>query len=478
MFDLRARITLFALASCVAVMGCPSPKAPEGSGAARGACGKLEDKDCDRVKGMLSAMDSFSNVNQELILDARSTFVPGRGLEKTAGALWKPTTTECARPRNERETRVQDARIDPNAIDFSFIGVAIDEAIVSARAPISQVVTVGAEARVYNVRLLAVAFARDLDPQFFGPSDSVSYRESACSCDRATHFVGAVKYGGMLSYETTVKGVELNAGTVLDVVKAKIFAEDTDVRQVSVGGLTVKGLEEQLAGHGTKKPLEFTVKNPVPIAYAVYPVSDVCKFSMPVPEVAPSAIDFGLVPTDKRGSRFLHVTNRAPFDVVALAQGASYAVPALGSLDVPVEYRPQDGATACQHDTREETIVFSPRDEGTPVMPRQHSVRVELHARSGASSVTRTEKIDSGIARRPDYETTGRDVVCPPGYAVASCMAEHAECSDGKCGPGFVMDARPNGNGCHFGCRGPRAGVVFSEYCRMDGIMQCKLRCE
>ncbi len=471
------------LALLSTVMGCPSAKAPDGNAGARGACGKLDDKDCDRVKGMLSAMDSFSNVNQELILDARSTFVPGRGIEKTAAALWKPTTTECARPRGPRSSddakTVQDAHIDPNAIDFSFIGVAIDEAIVSARAPVSQVVAVGGEAHLYTVRLLAVAFARDLDPQFFGPSDNVTYRESACACDRATHFVGAVKYGGMLSYETTVKGAELSVGSVLDVVKAKIFAEDTDVRQVSVGGLTVKGLEEQMkGGRGSQKPLEFTVKNPVPIAYAVYPVSDVCKFSMPVPEVAPSALDFGLVPNDKRGSRFLHVVNRAPFDVVALAQGASYAVPALGSLDVPVEYKPLDGATACQMDMREETVVFSPRDEATPVTPRQHSVKVELRARTGASSVSRTEKVDSGIARRPDYDATGRDTVCPPGYGVQSCSAEHAECSDGKCGPGFVMDARPNANGCHFACRGPRAGVVFSEYCRFDGVMQCKLRCE
>jgi hypothetical protein len=205
---------LFILFLAATLTACPSAKTPQNvaNGGAPSGCGKLDDNDCAKVRAMLSAMDSFSNAHEELVLDTKDAFVPGR-----------------------------EAKIDPNAIDFSFIGVAIDDAIVDAHAPASRVVPLGGEARLYTVRLLAVAFAHDLDPQ---P-------------------VGAVKYGGMLSYETTVKGAELRVGTVLDVVKAKLLASDSDVRQVTVGGLEVSGLDE-------RRPLDFKVKNPVPIAYAVH----------------------------------------------------------------------------------------------------------------------------------------------------------------------------------------------------------------
>ena len=41
--------------------------------------------------------------------------------------------------------------------------------------------------------LVAVAFVRDLDPQFFGASEEVAFGGEACTCGRATHFVGSVK---------------------------------------------------------------------------------------------------------------------------------------------------------------------------------------------------------------------------------------------------------------------------------------------
>jgi hypothetical protein len=213
------RFFMWTLPVAATLTACPSAKTLENAANRGGGsgCGRLDDEDCAKVRGMLSAMDAFSNVHEELVLDVQNTFVH------------------------------PEAKIDPNAIDFSFIGVAVDEAIVDGHVPASQVVQVGGEARLYTLRLLAVAFAHDLDPQ--------------PSC--------AVRYGGMLSYETTVKGVELRAGTVLDIVTAKLFAPDSDVRQVTVGGLEVSGLDERLE---ERRPLDFKVKNPVPIAHPVHPV--------------------------------------------------------------------------------------------------------------------------------------------------------------------------------------------------------------
>jgi hypothetical protein len=268
-------LSILSISVAATLLACPSAKTPDSSShGAPSACGRLDDEDCATVRGMLSAMDAFSTVEESLVLDARNTLVPGRGMER-AGASWKPTLTECARARDANaQSEHREAKVDPSAIDFSYIGVAVDEAIVDGNVPASQVVQAGGDARHYTVRLLAVAFARELAPQSFVPSDAVTHRESACACDRATHFVGAVKYGGMLSYETTLESVELQGGTVLDVVKAKLLAGNADVREVTVGGLSVSGLED---GHAPRRPLDFKVKNPVPIAYAVVPVSDVCK---------------------------------------------------------------------------------------------------------------------------------------------------------------------------------------------------------
>jgi hypothetical protein len=213
------RFFVLTLSAASTLTACAAAKTPENAanGGVSSACGKLDDEDCAKVRGMLSAMDSFSSIHEELVLDTRSTLAPSCGIA---------------------------AHIDSNAIDFSYVGVAIDDAIVDGASPISRVVRAGDEARLYTVRLFALALA--------------------------THSVGAVKYGGMLSYETTVKGAELKGGTVLDVVKAKLLASDADVREVTVGGLEVTGLDEA-------RPRDFNVKNPVPIAHAVHATSDGCR---------------------------------------------------------------------------------------------------------------------------------------------------------------------------------------------------------
>jgi hypothetical protein len=337
-------------------------------------------------------------------------------------------------------------------------------------------ISAGGEASEHKISLVAVAFVRDLDPQFFSASDDVSFGGESCSCGRASHFVGSVKLGGLISYEMRVRAGEVH-GHALDFVRAKIAAGDARITQTVVGGLEIDGLENAAA---SKKPLGFHVKTPVPIAYAVYPLADVCKFAFPAPEVSPESLDFGEVPEGREETRLVHVVNRAAIDLRATLGERTFAVPALGSADVPLSWRPSLSTAGCQVQTREDTLQFFPRDESAPVTPKTQSARVVSRVRTGKATFARHEHVDSGSGRKPDYASTHREWSCPPDYAVASCRTEKTQCSDGKCTTdGYAVNAEPGANGCRFGCKGPEGIIpgLSSNFCRFDAQMECRLRC-
>lgn len=466
------------------------PRAPDlgdaakpGAQAGGAACAGLETSECGRAKGLLSAASAFGNVRHEYLLDPTSAMVPGRGVQRAEGGSYTVLPTRCASERGTAATR-EPARVDPSTIDFSYIGVAIDQALVAADADLAPWLSAGGEASERKVSLVAVAFVRDLDPQFFTASDDVAFGGDACTCGRATHFVGAVKMGGLISYEMRVRASELH-GRALDFVRARVAAGDTRISQTVVGGLEVDGLEHApgaalAPNNGTTVPLTFRVKTPVPIAYALYPLADVCKFAFPAPEVSPDTLDFGEVPFDREETRLVHVVNRASIDLRATLGERTFAVPALGSIDVPLMWRPSGQTAGCQSQTREDTLLFYPRDESAPVTPKMQSVRVVSHVRTGKASWSRHEHIDSGSGRKPDYASTRREWTCPTDYVVASCRTDKPQCGDGKCtSDGYAVNAEPGPNGCHFGCKGPEGllPAISSNYCRFDALMECRLRC-
>lgn len=463
------------------LLACPKattdPAHPESKSA--GACGGLDGAACGRAKGMLAAATGFGNVRHEYLLDPASSMVPGRGVQYDGG-VFSILPTECATAKSTPSAG--SARVDASQIDFSYVGVSIDHALVSADADLAPWLSAGAEVTERKISLVALAFVRDLDPQFFGASSDVAYSGDGCACGRATHFVGAVKMGGLISYEMRVRTNELR-GHALDFVKARIAAGDARVTQTVVGGLEVEGLD--VAG-ASGKPLGFKVKSPVPIAYAVYPLADVCKFAFPAPEVSPETLDFGDVPDGKEETRLIHVVNRAAIDLRATIGERTFAVPALGSVDVPLSWRPLGAVSGCQAQTREDTLSFFPRDESVPVVPKSQSLRVVSRVRTGKADFRRHEHVDSGSGRKPDYVGTRREWTCPADYVVASCKTEKTECGDGKCTTdGYAVNAEPAANGCRFSCRGPESllptvsGVpgFSSNFCRFDGIMECRLRC-
>jgi hypothetical protein len=467
-----------------------------GDGAITGACGGLDRIACDRARGMISAATAFSNVKHEYILDPTSSFAPGRGLEKTESGAWIATTTACAEPHAPNKGQSVDAA----RIDFGYVGVAIDNVLVAADADLTPYLAAGGSAAVHKVRLVAIAFVRDNDPQFFDASDEVTAVEgpvAGCACGRATHYVGAVKIGGLLAYETEVRSMEVHA-RALEFVKARLEGGDARVTETRVGGLEVQGLGDiGVIGGGngaTSQPLSFKVTTPVPIAYAVYPIADVCKFSLPAPEVTPAPLDFGEVPYGREGTRLLHIVNRAPIDLFASYRGNLIDVQARASFDLEVRWAPDGDASGCDAQVREEAIVFTPRDPRLAVTPRQQSVRVVEHVRTGRASAQVRVHVDTGEARAPDYAATARDLACPPDFVVSACRTENAQCGAGGAGSGangagrssglacaengYALSAAPSGSGCHFACSGPSSYLpLASNSCRFDAVVDCRLRC-
>jgi len=285
-----------------------------------------------------------------------------------------------------------------------------------------------------------------------------------------------VKMGALLAYETTAHSGEVH-GKAIDFVKLKLAASDGSVKETRAGALEIDGLDAVESGQ--VRPLSFRVKQAVPIAYAVYPISDVCKFALPEPDVSPALVDFGDVAYGAESTRMLHVVNRAQVDLYAIHEARNFAVPARGSVDLPLTWRPRGEATGCDAQTREETVLFVPRDSAVATVPAQQSVRVVEHVRAGKPVVRQSEHVDTGAHRKPEYAKTAREWQCPNDYAIEACKTEHPACADrsGNCSSdGYGLVAQISGNGCKFGCNGPDA-LVSSQFCRFDAVMDCRLRC-
>jgi hypothetical protein len=471
------------LASVLA--GCPSKPALDATekkdAQGHAPCAGLGDSECGRAKNLIAVASGFGNVKHEYLLDAASSIAPGRGVQRAEGGAYSVLPTKCAQERAASGASDAAPKVDASTIDFTYVGVAIDSVLVAADADLTPWLSAGGEASERKISLVALAFVRDLDPQFFGASEDVAFGGEGCTCGRATHFVGAVKMGGVLSYEMRVRAGELH-GHALDFVKARIAAGDARVTQTTVGGLEVSGMDKlgTMAVGPTPPTLDFKVKNPVPVAYAIYPLGDVCKFAFPTPEVAPEVVDFGDVPYDKEETKLLHIVNRASLDLRASIGDRTFAIPAMGSADVPLTWKPNGETTGCEIQTRDHTLQFYPRDADAPVVPKMQSTRIVSRVRTGKPTFGRHEHVDTGVSRKPDYAGTRREWTCPDDYAVSACRTEKPQCGDGKCASdGYAVVAEPIPNGCRFSCKGPEGLLpgLSSNFCRFDAVMDCHLRC-
>jgi hypothetical protein len=148
-------------------------------------------------------------------------------------------------------------------------------------------------------------------------------------------------------------------------------------------------------------------------------------------------------------------------------------------MDIEARWTPQGDAQSCEVVTRDESIVFAPRDAGADVTPKQHAVRVVERVRTGMPTVTRRVRADTGESMRPDYAKTAREVACPPEYVLAGCRVESSQCGGGDCNAnGYALVAAESGGVCKFACSGPSSMLPLKSYsCRYEAAADCRLRC-
>jgi len=437
---------------------------------------------CLPADALLAAAQAFSHIRHDLLLETASAMEPGRGIEKLASGGFAQVGISCARPRASaaQSAAAQNAAAPGREIDFRYVGLVLDSMLVGADVDLATYFSAGGSLKKRRLKLVALALVRDEDPQFYEATSDVvpspAGGDGGCACGRATHFVGAVKYGAMVSYETEVTDAEAH-GSAMGLLEARIEKGDARVTKTTVGELSLEGLSSE-AG---PSQLRFEVEKAVPIAYALYPVADVCKFALPEPEVSPLPVDLGVVPFGAQASRQVRVVNRAGLDVVASHGGDEVTIPAFGSANLSFAWSPEGEGARCEAKEREEEIVLRPKDARLSVTPKERRVPVPLHVVAGMPTFSKHEPVDTGASRSPDYEKTSLDWSCPAGYALESCEAQLERCasSNGTCHvDGYRLSAdEVDGKGCRFRCSGPSSTLFGDHRCSYTAAMTCRLSC-
>ncbi|MGK4008864.1 hypothetical protein WMF31_40035 [Sorangium sp. So ce1036] len=485
-------LALGALASSPGCSGAPEvPVPPPGGAAGAAAASGCREGRCSQAEALLAAARAFSDVRHDYLLDTSSAMVPGRGLSRSASGAFSPVGLACARPRAEAAPAAAPAPGE-RAIDFRYVGVAVDSVLVGADVDLPAYFSAGGTLDRRRLRLIAMALVADEDPQFFEPTgDVVPAPGGGCACGRATHFIGAVRRGAMVAYETDVTAGEAH-GTALGLLKARIAAGDRRVTMTSVGELSIEGVEGApvaggaggAAGGGSALgALRLEVKKAVPLAYAVYPIADVCRFSLAEPEITPLPLDFGVVPYGATATAQAILRNRAQVDVRVTHGERSVEVPAHGSAALTFTWTPEGQAAGCERQTRRDTFLVRPKDPGAAVVPRERAVVVPQQVTTGMPTFSKHEPIATETGRSPDYGRASVDWTCPAGYVVQQCEPQRSSClsSTGSCnaeGYRLTAEATPDGRGCSFRCTGPSSSLWGDHGCAYTAAMVCRLACQ
>ncbi|WP_437675640.1 hypothetical protein [Sorangium sp. So ce131] len=515
---------LLLLGGLASALGCPGP--PEvpvpparragGPAVAPGCKGS----GCSQADALIAAARAFSDVRHDYLLDTSSAMVPGRGMSRSAAGVFSPVGVACARRKAEVAAPATRAAAGApagtgapaaagapapapaaaevtgapapgqgeRAIDFRYVGIAVDSVLAGADVDLPAYFSAGGTVDKRRLRLVAMALVADEDPQFFEPTeDVVPAPGGGCACGRATHFIGAVKRGAMVAYETDVTAGEAH-GTAMGLFKARIAAGDRRVTMTSVGELSIQGVEgAPVAGAPDGGPafgaLRMEVKKAVPLAYAIYPVADVCRFSLAEPEITPLPLDFGVVPYGATATAQAILRNRAQVDVRVTHGERTVEVPAHGSAELTFSWTPEGNTAACEQQTRRETFVVQPKDPAAPVVPRERAVPVPQQVTTGMPTFSRHEPIATETGRSPDYSRASVDWTCPAGYVVDQCEPQLASClsSTGSCnaeGYRLTAEATPDGRGCAFRCTGPSSSLWGDHGCTYTAAMVCRLGCK
>jgi hypothetical protein len=431
-------------------------RAPRKEGIATSACSSLDAPSCARAFALVRAARTFADEAHDYVL-ASGGLAAGTGLARAQDG-WHALGLECAR------ASPATPRLSLDVVDYAFVGVAVDGTLVSSDADVGPVLARDAPAG-HDVRLVAMAFVRDLsEPSFDRTTAILETAAGSCTCNEATHFAGATRYGATLEYAFRAPRTTAWFGRgephvrAIDVVRAALADPDRAVRESRVGSLVIDGLRSQ-GTSAASSPLTFHVTDAKPVARAASPIAELCDF--PAPELSPSPIDFGVAPYGTEVSRSVHAVNRAPIELRALLGASTYVVPAGGAVDLPLRWTPEGDAPGCETQTRDEAIPFL-----RPSGKTARVGRVLETVRTGRPVVSRRERVEP-LPPRLDVASSVREWSCPADFLRTACRAEGAGAFDA------VAEARGDRT-CHFACRG--AGGQRAS-CRFDAVMECALHC-
>ena len=453
-------VLLVAPAFAFALAACPRVTQPPVD--ARAPCASLDRSACLRARALVIAATTYADEQHDVILADGQPISSGAGLVRSA-AGWRTIPMACARPASSSG----GLAIDAPTITYAFAGVAIDGTLVEADADLSSLL--GAAPATHDVRLLAIAFARDPAPPAFEATTSVVAhpQDDSCTCGDATHFAGATKYGAVLSFDLRAPR-DATHERAIDFVRRALGDSRFAVHESNTG-LTIDGLASLL--DGDSRPLVFRVRAAAPVAYVASPLADLCAF--PTPEVSPASLDFGVAPYGTEASRAVHVVNRGTVDLEALVGARTIPLPARGAIDLSLRWTPDGDALRCETQTRDESILFVPahRDPNRDAAAAaERRGRVFETIRTGRPRAEQDERIEATIRRPADYGATVRDWTCPSDFVRASCRVANAT-------EGYTVTAEPRGaDACHFACTGPNPSKT-PLICRFDAAMECALRC-
>jgi hypothetical protein len=396
---------------------------------------------------------------------ATRDLAPGRGV--TRGPSGDRRGSEACATVLDGATR---ASIDPAAIDYGFVGAAVDSTLVSADADVAPLLADDSRAP-HTIRLVALALVRDRARPALTAGPALVAKGDTCTCAGATHVTGEPKWGALVSYDAPAPRVT-HATRAIDLLRAALGDPGAAVRVTRVGSLVVDGLAAYLDGTATR-PVAFRVTEAAPVAYPLRALAEACPGAFPAPDVTPSPVDFGVAPYGTEATRRVRVVNRAPFDVEALLGVRTVRVPARSEREVPLVWTPSGDAWACETQTRDEAIRFVPADHARAAVPPEQVARVLETVRTGRPVLTRSERIEAPAARRADDFPAVRDWSCPPDFVPAACRAERPACAvSGAPAACAEVRAETRANGCRFTCRAPDRGI-----CRTDATLECRLRC-
>ncbi len=458
------RAAALGLPFVLALAACPRPARVRSD-----PCATLDARACERARALVLAALTYQDEQHDLILTAGRVLPEGSGLRR-APQGWQPVPAACALASPEVPAA------SDGAVDYAFVGVAIDGTLVAADADLSSLL--GAPPAKHEVRLVALAL-QAAAPRAWnaGPSLVLKAADDSCTCEGATHFAGAVRQGATLAYVMTAPRDAAHVRAV-DFVSAALGDARFAVREAN-DGLVIDGLPALLDGRA--HPLAFHVTSPSPVATDAAPLDDVCTFA--APEVTPSPLDFGVAPYGASATRDVHVVNRASIDLEAIVGARTVPLPAHGAIDLALRWAPDGDAQRCETQTRDESILFLPAwrgasgSAGDAGAPTGRRARVLETIRTGKPRVERIERFERSQSAPARDDKRARDWSCPRDFKVAACRAENAVCGDGHACTtgGYAAVAEPRGDeGCRFDCREPAAPGAF---CRFDAAMDCVLAC-